>query len=196
MSCIIAIKKNDRFYLGSDGRVSTEMFNYSDKNNDLKLWKRPDGLIIGCCGDGTVAELCKYDDDVIPYKDVIAGEINTQYLFLNFHTALANEYCKFRGIQDTSKPLDSYIAEMNSTFLIAYNDHCWEIDPFGYINEVKNYTAIGCTKYDALTSIQKDLKVKGMTIEKIINNAIDISSKHSLGVDNNVVILSTDSSNV
>lgn len=190
MSVVIAIKADNKIFVGCDSQVS---FNYHRKeqldNKDVcKVWEIDNcknGLmaVVGSLRDG---QLIQCQEMLINELDQLKKNINYKYVVKHltksiFDILSANN----RANRDS---LGNYDGTINSSFIFAYRDMAYLIDSDLSVMPIVDYLVCGCGDELAIGVLENN---KFKAPEERITEAIQVCAKKSSGVDNSVVIKTT-----
>lgn len=173
MSVIIAIKKDDVIYLGTDTRYSDGGNLISLLNeNMLKIWKvegRESCLMgqVGIQREASAIRAC---------KDIIEETATIDFAYVvNYVEPRIREVLKEHEFIDVNDPYGT----MKSRFILVSNDKMYIIDR-GSVLEYDDFVAIGSSECEAFGSLVSTQNEKNP--EKRILEALRVSAMHDVYV--------------
>lgn len=190
MSLVIAVKHNDKIYLGCDSQVTCGQSKESlpAKHGKIFNLKCPSSFNVLCGGVGNLRDLqiISVEDDLIDkiilYEDRLDYEYIVKTLFSKIYTTLVN----YNRVNKENNELVNYI---NDEIIIAYKDNAWLIRQDGCVMEIDDYLICGSGSEIAKGVLEKTQKETDPI--KRIHEAIKSAAHLTLYVDENIVISST-----
>ena len=187
MSVVVAIKENDRIYIGADSQVTKGGTRTTLKNpNNYKIWRvddREDSLMahVGNLRDGCVVRLMNgIVDDYDVFNDRIDYRFVVKYLMPEIVKNLKDaQYVTVN---------DSYIDFIDSSFLFAHKDRLYQISSDLSVIEVDDCCAIGSGSDQAMGSL---LSTEGQDPKTRIVKAIKASAASDIYVDYPIILVDT-----
>lgn len=202
MSVVIATRMPDgRVLVAAESRASAGQHYNKLSGGTSKLFQREDGLIMGSVGRCSDNQALRYDENFIPKKDL--RDLDTGYM-VNLHTYIVNKLMDYHGFIGPTDEILRYSSRADdvfgeTTFLIAYNDGAWTLDPDGCVmelddNDPHSFLCIGsgspyCEAY--LFDHLKEAKTPDDT-KRIVKEAILNACKSTATIDSNVIMFTTE----
>ena len=121
----------------------------------------------------------------------LKGEIDFDYCVTNLYEKIYSVFLQYRLVK---KKDGEYVNCLDCEFLFAYKDRCWLISGSGFVMGLINddFIVIGSGAETAEAVLRKNV---GKPAEERIREAIKICSETQLYVDNNVVLMTTETEN-
>jgi ATP-dependent protease HslVU (ClpYQ) peptidase subunit len=188
MSVIVAIKRDNKVYMGADSQVTKGGSRRSLSNqNNYKIWKvkNVDHCLIGHVGNFRDACVIRIMKNLIDEIDVIKDNVNFEYVVDRILPTIINELKRHHYINSDTK-----FDEMDSWFLFAYKDKLFIISNEGSVIEIDDCIAIGSGEGEAIGSLLTT-NTDDNPIERIIK-AIKSSVAHDIYVNYPIIITDTD----
>ncbi len=183
MSVIVAIKQNNKVYIGADSQVTRGGTRSTLKNpNNYKIWKvrGVDHCLMGHVGVLRDANVVRLMDGLVTdyeaYKNLINYELVVQKIVPDIYDAL-----KQRGFIS----FDEQNSSINSRFIFAYKDQLFVIGSDASVIEVDDYVAIGSGEDQAIGSL---LSTENEEPKTRILKAIKASAVSDIYVDYPIII--------
>lgn len=184
MTCIVAVKHNNKLYMGGDSLGSA---GYSKTvRKDEKVFVKDD-MIFGFCGSFRMGQILEY---VMLPPERPENISDMKYLVAHWIPALIECFADagFRGSKDEG---DHDETRTGGTFLLGYRGTIYQIeDDFQVGIPSEQYDAIGCGSDLALGALFAAKKAGVKDPEKIITVALEAAEKYSGGVQRPFVIKS------
>ena len=181
MTCIIGLKHEDKVYIGYDSLGSN---GYSGNiRKDRKAFKLKDNneAIIGFTSSYRMGQLLMYSDELINKEE----EINHEYMVTKFIPKIIDI---FKGGKYSRNDNGE---ESGGIFLLAHKNNLFKIESdFQVAEYMDKYLACGCGEDFALGSLYTTEKINMSPIERI-HVALQVASKHSVGVAPPFYIINT-----
>lgn len=186
MSVVVAIKHDNKIYVGADSQVTKGGTRSTLQNpNNYKIWKVKgvDNCIMGHVGvirDANIVRLIdnlvtEYEQfkDVVDYEFVVKKVVPTIFEELKMYGYMKN---------------DKYIDAIDSKFLFAYKDKLYTIFNDGCVIEVDDCIAIGSGSCEAIGSL---LSTDNENPKERIIKAIKTSAACDIYVDYPIILTDT-----
>jgi ATP-dependent protease HslVU (ClpYQ) peptidase subunit len=174
MTVIIALKKDNKIYLGADSAL---VDNWTvTQTKQPKIFKLGE-FLIGVAGYPRTAQL-------IQYQLMIKPQTEHQSDFSYLCTDFVNSVKSLLVDNDNVKNLDGSKQIDESDLLFGYRNNIYAMDTnFQIIQTTDSYNAIGSGQEIALGAMAVFTKFNGFWFpEVIIKNALSIVDKHHMGV--------------
>ena len=169
MSCIVAIKKENKIFMGADSMVSINGEKKHLKSNSNKIIKGED-YIIGITGDFTIRNY--FDDFKFPNSMKEFTEKIREY----------SEYCGLLLKCEEEPPM------INFNMLVAWNGNLYHfLNNLMYLEFDEPYLAIGSGSHYALGSLFETSK-RNLTPEQKIIKAIECAMNFREDVGGKIII--------
>jgi ATP-dependent protease HslVU (ClpYQ) peptidase subunit len=187
MSVVVAIKSNNKIYMGADSQITRGGTRRSLSNqSNFKIWriKETKHTLMGAVGlvrEMNVAKMGKYIGELEQIKDTVDFE----YMVLEFIPRLFKTV-EFHKL--LTKDLDD-IPRMNCSYLVAYKNQLYQISPDGATVEIDDFAAIGSGSNEAMGSLLSTMNLD--PVERI-TIAIKASAANDIYVDYPIVISNTE----
>lgn len=166
MTCIIAIKEDNRIWLGADSCLTSS---HQVTVGRPKIIKKGE-FLLGGAGSLRTLQLFQYST---PLLDIIEGEDIYHYL-INTVTHQMRQTLKTHGNIEKDKK-----EQTRNEFIIAFRGEIYKIGcDFAINNPVENYTAIGSGEKFALGSLHAT-ELSGLDPRTRITQALDAASKYN-----------------
>lgn len=202
MTVIIAIKEDDKIYLGSDRMISSESTKTTsrtpkffkkefqtftpikvvDKEGHVDITKNDfekHHLIFAGAGSDAIINYIRY---AFRFPDKISTDPFETYLLIDLLPALRNELIDVGLVKNTNGKLDT-----EANFLIIYDGEIYPIfRELGYSPRTEEYCVIGIADEIAMGSLHT---TRGEPPKTRIEKGINACAYHSLYVDNNCDIV-------
>ena len=188
MSVVVAIKENDRIYIGADSQVTKGGTRTTLKNpNNYKIWKvdGSDNCLMGHVGNLRDANIIRLMRNVIDDYDEFYKRVDYRFI-VNY---LVPEIVKRLKDAQFVKASDNYIEYIDSSFLFAYKDILFYINSDLSVIEIDDYIAIGSGANEAIGSLHSTV---GQDPYKRIAKAIKSSAASDIYVDYPIIISDTE----
>lgn len=187
MSVVVAIKADNKVYIGSDSQVTKGGTRTTLKNeNNYKIWKvlNVDHCLMGQVGyvrDGNVVRLI---DDLVTGYDIYNDAVNYSFVVKRITPYIISTLKEYGFIKD-----EKYFDFMESSFFFAYKDHLYVIGTDASVIEIEDCAAIGSGSDQAIGSL---LSTVGEDPETRIIKAIKASAASDIYVDYPIIISNTE----
>lgn len=184
MTCIVALKHNNKIYMGGDSLGSAGYTKVVRK--DAKVFISGD-MIFGFCGSFRMGQILQY---AMEPPDRPEGLSDMKYLVAHWIPNLIDTFhdAGFRGDKDI------YAHEETRTggaFLLGYRGTVYQIEgDFQVAIPADQYDAVGCGSDLALGAIFAAKKAGVKEPTKIVTVALEAAEKFSGGVQRPFVLLS------
>ena len=186
MSVIVAIRENNKIYIGADSQVTRGGCRASLSNpNNYKIWKVKgvDNCIMGHVGNLRDACAIRVMDDLVREIDVIHDEIDFEYVVRRIEPMIRDELIDHRFISD-----DKPYTDMESRFIFCYRDKMYTIT-YGSVIENDDFVSIGSGESAAIGSLVSTI---GQAPEERIIKAIKSSVTNDIYVDYPIILTDTE----
>ena len=187
MSVVVAVRDEGQIWLAADSQVTQ---GYTKKlllsSNSFKICKSPLNTNIG--GVGSLRDmniLSTADIEFISERDVLKNEITFRSIVRDTVPAIFNELALHGRLYN-----DHEIRSMDSSFIIANGESCYEICCDGGVLELDDMFAIG-SGGDAAESAYTILKDSGLSAKEIAIKCVMASCERDLFVNYPIIITST-----
>lgn len=190
MSVVIAIKEGDHIVMGCDRQVSFSWTKELVPSKIFAIKNCPHGLM-GVVGLARGLQVLQAQKDLVDELKRLKGEIDFDYCVTNLYEKIYSVFLQYRLVE---KKDGEYVNHLDCDFLFAYKDKCWLIFNSGFVMGLINddFLAIGSGAETAEAVLRKNV---GKPAEERIREAIKICSETQLYVDNNVVLMTTETEN-
>ena len=187
MSVVVAIKENNKIYIGADSQVTKGGTRSTLKNpNNYKIWKvrGVDNCLMAHVGNVREANIVRLMDSVITSYDIYANRIDFEFVVKELVQRIFEELRRYGYLKD-----DSYIDEMDSSFIFAYKDQLYTINSDGCVIEVSDVASIGSGKNEAIGSL---VSTESEPAKERIIKAIKASATNDIYVDYPIILIDTE----
>lgn len=185
MTCIVALKHNNKIYMGGDSLGSAGYTKVV--RSDTKVFIAGD-MIFGFCGSYRMGQILQY---VMAHPERPEGISDMAYLVAHWIPAVIETFAEsgFRGDKDIHYDHDE--TRKGGTFLLGYRGTVYQIeDDFQVGIPTDQYDAVGCGSDLALGAIFAAKKAGVKDPTKIVTVALEAAEKFSGGVQRPFVLLS------
>lgn len=185
MTCIVAIKHNDKIYMGGDSLGSTSTFSKTVRL-DEKVFINGE-MILGFTSSFRMGQILQY---VMEAPERPEGISDMKYLVAYWIPALIDTFAD-AGYRGEKGDYDHEETRIGGEFLLGYRGtlYCIEGDFQVGIPE-EQYAAIGCGQDLALGAIYAAKQSGAKDPTKIITVALEAAEKYSAGVQRPFKLLS------
>ncbi len=187
MSVVVAIKENGKIYIGADSQVTKGGTRTTLKNeNNYKVWRvigAPHCLMahVGVLRDANIVRLMP---NLVTEYNIFRNHIGFDFVVRKVVPEIIEELsnCGYLKEGKTTEYLDS-------SFLFAYKDQLFVINPDKSVIEVEDYVAIGSGADQAVGSL---LSTEGLSPKERIVKAIKSSAATDIYVDYPIILTDTE----
>lgn len=187
MSVIVAIKENDKIYIGCDSQATKGGTRTTLKNkNNYKVWKviGVDNCLMASVGALRDACVIRTMDNLITEYNIYKKQICYSFVVNRIIPDIIER------LQDVHYLKKSDVFEcMDSSYLFAYENKLYYIGCDGSVVEVDDCVAIGSGKNEAIGSLLTSI---GQDPEERIIKAIKASATSDIYVDYPIIITDTE----
>lgn len=187
MSVVVAIKENNKIYIGADSQVTKGGTRSTLKNpNNYKIWKvrGVDNCLMAHVGNVREANIVRLMDSVITSYDIYANRIDFEFVVKELVQRIFEELKRYGYLKD-----ESFIEEMDSSFIFAYKDQLYTINSDGCVIEVSDVASIGSGKNEAIGSL---VSTENEPAKERIIKAIKASATNDIYVDYPIILIDTE----
>ena len=187
MSVVVAIKENNKIYIGADSQVTKGGTRSTLKNpNNYKIWKvrGVDNCLMAHVGNVREANIIRLMDSVITSYDIYANRIDFEFVVKELVQRIFEELKRYGYLKD-----ESFIEEMDSSFIFAYKDQLYTINSDGCVIEVSDVASIGSGKNEAIGSL---VSTENEPARERIIKAIKASATNDIYVDYPIILIDTE----
>lgn len=187
MSVVVAIKENNKIYIGADSQVTKGGTRSTLKNpNNYKIWKvrGVDNCLMAHVGNVREANIVRLMDSVITSYDIYANRIDFEFVVKELVQRIFEELKRYGYLKD-----ESFIEEMDSSFIFAYKDQLYTINSDGCVIEVSDVASIGSGKNEAIGSL---VSTENEPAKDRIIKAIKASATNDIYVDYPIILIDTE----
>lgn len=186
MTCIVAIKHNNKIYMGGDSLGSA---GYTKSVRlDEKVFVSDDGeMIFGFCGSFRMGQILRY---VMLPPERPEGISDMKYLVAHWIPTLIETFANagFRGSKDAE---DHDETRTGGTFLLGYRGTLYQVESDFQVGiPAEQYDAIGCGSDLALGGVYAAKKAGVKDAVKTITLALEAAEQFSGGVQRPFIIKS------
>lgn len=188
MSVVLAIKQDNKIYLGADSQVTRGGTRLSLSNpNNYKIWKVKgvENCIIGSVGVLRDACVIRIMDNLIRQNEITDETISFEYVVDRIVPRMKRELEEY-GYLSKNEKFDGF----DSSFLIAHKDKLYYIGSDAAVIEIDDCIAIGTGSNESLGSL---LSTNNEDPLKRIIKAVKSSATHDIYVDYPIIITDTES---
>ena len=186
MSVVVAIKKEDKIYIGSDSQVTRGGTRRTLNNpNNYKIWKvrGVDNCLMAHVGNVRDANVIRLIDGLVTDYDAYKNNVDYEYVVKSIVPDIVNAL-KARGfVKD-----EPYLDHMDSCFLFAFQNQLYMINTDGCVIEIDDYVAIGSGSDQAIGSL---LSTEDEPSKTRIIKAIKASAASDIYVDYPIILSDT-----
>jgi ATP-dependent protease HslVU (ClpYQ) peptidase subunit len=187
MSVVVAIKHNNKIYIGADSQVTRGGSRTTLKNpNNYKIWKVEDtnNCIMGHVGYLRHANVVRLMRNLVDDYDTYLDRVDYRFVV----KYVVPEIIKTLKESHFLKVSDNYVDNMESSFIFAYRDKLFVIGADCSVIEVDDYCAIGSGSLEAIGSL---ISTEGEDIKSRIVKAIRASAASDIYVDYPIILTDT-----
>jgi len=186
MSVVVAIKENNKIYIGADSQVTRGGTRKTLNNkNNYKVWKvkNVDNCLMASVGDLRDATVVRLMNNLVSDYEVFKGYVGFEFVVKSVVPDIFNELKKYGYMKD-----QQYIEPINSEFIFAFQNQLFLISGDGSVIEIDDCVSIGSGKCEAIGSL---LSTEGQTPEERIIKAIKASAANDIYVDYPIILSNT-----
>lgn len=186
MSVVVAIKEENKVYIGADSQVTRGGTRATLKNqNNYKVWKvrGTDNCLMAHVGVLRDANIVRLMDGLVTEYDAFKNRVDFEFVVKYVVQDIFEELKKYKYLKD-----DVYFDHMESKYLFAYRDKLFLINSDGCVLEIDDYVAIGSGEDQAIGSL---LSTEGEQPKTRIIKAIKASAASDIYVDYPIVVSDT-----
>ena len=187
MSVVVAVKENDKIYIGADSQVTRGGTRATLKNpNNYKIWKviGAPNCLMGHVGNVRDANVIRIMDRLVTEYHIFKEYIDFEFVVAKIVPDILEELRKYRYIKD-----EKYFESIDSRFIFAFKDKLFLINYDGTVLEIDDYVAIGSGESQALGSL---LTTEGQDPKTRIVTAIKASAATDIYVDYPIILVDTE----
>ncbi len=187
MSVVVAIKDNDKVYIGADSQVTRGGTRTTLKNeNNYKVWRvigAPHCLMahVGNLRDANVVRLMP---DLVTDYNIFRDHIGFKFVVKKVVPDIIDELTAAGFLKDGKNT-----EFLESSFLFAYKDQLYMINLDKSVIEIEDYVAIGSGADQAIGSL---LSTEGQNPKERIVKAIKSSAASDIYVDYPIILTNTE----
>lgn len=188
MSVVVAIKDQDRVWVGCDSQVTTGYTkSIISPKSQMKIWKPIDDneIIMGLVGDvrdnNILSTSNKWIDELTKLKD----EFNFKYVVRNIVPQIFRELNNYGRMKSKDG-----IQSIESTLIFTYKNQCYVIYNDGAVIEILDMMAIGSGSRLSAGTLNT-IKNSNLSPKKILIEAIKSSCESDLYVNYPIIIMNT-----
>lgn len=189
MSVVVAIKENNKIYMGADSQVTKGGTRTTLKNqNNYKIWKVEGSnnclmAHVGAVRDANVVRLMR---DIVTDYDEFRNRVDYRFVVKYLVPEIVRTLREAHYLKGNK---EDYIDFMESSFLFAYRNKLFSIDSDGCVLEIEDSVAIGSGSDQAVGSL---LSTEGQDPKQRIIKAIKASAASDIYVDYPIVLADTE----
>lgn len=183
MSVVVAIKKDNKVYIGADSQVTRGGTRATLKNpNNYKIWKvkNVDNCLMAHVGVVRDANVVRLMDNLVTEYNVFKNHVDYEFVVKKVVPDIFSELKEYGYLKD-----DKYVEQMDSKYLFVFRDQLYVINNDGCVLEVDDYIAIGSGEDQAIGSL---LSTEGEKPEVRIIKAIKSSAASDIYVDYPIIL--------
>jgi len=188
MSVVVAIKDNDRVWVGCDSQVTRSRTTKGTLTNDQnKIWKPSDdkNIVMGLVGSLRDANILSTATDWLDELAVLKNEIDYKYIVRKLVPKIFKELEEFNRVE-TDKGIKYFCSEV----IFAYKNEVYEIEEDGTVVCTDDILATG-SGYQSCLGAWRGLKDKDMSIKEKLIECVKASCEDNLYVNYPIVIMNT-----
>ena len=187
MSVVVAIKKDNKVYLGCDSQVTSGGTRTTLKNPDnYKIWKvlGTENCLMASVGDVRDACVVRTMDRLVTDYNIYKGHISFDFVVNSIVPDIIQRLEEVRYLKK-----EGVFEGFNSSFLFAYDDQLYLIASDGSVITIEDFVAIGSGKNEAVGSL---LSTDNLLPEERIVKAIKASAANDIYVDYPIIMTNTE----
>lgn len=187
MSVVVAIKKEDKVYIGADSQVTKGGTRATLKNpNNYKVWKvrGAENCLMAHVGNVRDANIVRLMDGLVTEYNIYKNHVDYEFVVKKIVPEIISELKEFGYIKD-----EKYVGFMDSSYLFAFKNQLFVINTDGCVLEVDDYVAIGSGSDQAIGSL---LSTEDEEPELRIRKAIKASAATDIYVDYPIIMVDTE----
>ena len=187
MSVVVAIKENNKVYIGVDSQVTKGGTRTTLKNpHNYKVWRVPGAphclmAQVGSFRDSNVVRLM---DRLVTDYNIFREHVGYEFVVKKVVPDIVEELKKYGMLKD-----DKYIECMDSAFIFAFEDQLYMIGRDLSVIEIDDYVAMGSGEDQAIGSL---LSTEGEKPKERIVKAIKASAAADIYVDYPIILTDTE----
>lgn len=187
MSVVVAIKENNKVYIGVDSQVTKGGTRTTLKNpHNYKVWRVPGAphclmAQVGSFRDSNVVRLM---DRLVTDYNIFREHVGYEFVVKKVVPDIVEELKKYGMLKD-----DKYIECMDSAFIFAFEDQLYMIGRDLSVIEIDDYVAMGSGEDQAIGSL---LSTEGSEPRERIVKAIKASAAADIYVDYPIILTDTE----
>lgn len=186
MSVVVAIKDNDKIWVGCDSQV-TAGYTKSTLKSQMKIWRVSDDdeLIMGLVGDLRDANILSTAEEWIEELPKLKNEVNFKYIVRKIVPRIFRELNTFGRMRQKDN-----IQSIESGVIFAYKDNAFQIDSDGCVNEIDDVLIMGSGNRLCLGAWNR-LKDKDVPAKDKLIEVIKSACESDLYVNYPIIIMNT-----
>ena len=187
MSVVVAIKSEERVYIGADSQVTKGGTRATLKNpNNYKVWKvqNADNCLMASVGSLRDANVVRLMDKLVTDYNIFKNHVDYEFVVKKIVPEIVDELREYGMIKD-----EKCIDFLDSSFVFAFQNQLFLISRDRSVIEVDDYVAIGSGEEQAIGSL---LSTEGQKPKQRIIKAIKASAASDIYVDYPIVIIDTE----
>ena len=188
MSVIVAIKENNKVYVGCDSQVTRGGTRSTLKNeNNFKIWKvrGVENCLMGHVGVVRDSNVVRLMDGLVTEYNVYKNHVDYEFVVKKIVPDIIKELKSYGYVKD-----DPYFDHMESSYFFIFKDQVYVISTDGCVIEVNDYAAIGSGEDQAIGSL---LSTDGENPRERIIKAIKASAASDIYVDYPIILTDSES---
>jgi ATP-dependent protease HslVU (ClpYQ) peptidase subunit len=186
MSVVVAIKEDDKIWVGCDSQV-TSGYTKSTLKLQRKIWKASDNneLIMGVVGDLRDANILSTSEEWIEELPKLKDEINFKYIVRKIVPKIFKELNSFGRMKQRDN-----IQSIESNVIFAYKDNAYSIQGDGCVIEIDDILVDG-SGYRLCLGTWNNIKDKDIAIRDKLIQVIKSACESDLYVNYPIIIMNT-----
>jgi len=188
LSTVVAIKDNDKVWIGCDSQVSFGWTKLSTTENTNKVFRIGDSknVVIGCVGALRDLNIISTAEQLIEEYILLKDSLDFKYIVRNVVPKIFKELDRFGRLETNNN-----IQSMYSTFLITYKDKMFKINSDGSVSEGKEILAIGSGYITVLGAYEAIKDNTTLTAQEKLIACLKASCEQDLHVNYPIIITNT-----
>ena len=187
MSVVVAIKENNKVYIGVDSQVTKGGTRTTLKNpHNYKVWRVPGAphCLMAQVGNFRDSNVVRLMDRLVTDYNIFRQHVDYEFVVKKVVPDIVEELKKYGMLKD-----DKYIECMDSAFIFAFENQLYMIGRDLSVIEIDDYVAMGSGEDQAIGSL---LSTEGEKPKERIVKAIKASAAADIYVDYPIILTDTE----
>lgn len=188
MSTVVAIKDNDKVWIGCDSQVTYGWTKSNTTENTNKIWRMEHNknVIIGGVGDLRDLNIISTATELIEEHILLKGTLDFRYIVRRVVPVIFKELESFGRLK-----IKDNMQSMYSEYIISYKDKLYKISSDGAVEDNKEILAIGSGYITALGAYEAIKHNTNLSVEEKLIARLKASCEQDLHVNYPIIITNT-----